>query len=199
MFLPIKIFPSKFFNNNNFSFRGKILLAAGFYLVSIVLSIQTADLLKKTSIDMLYTYDTENVLYISIFKNNDDELKKIVTMVNTKSTIDSLKQNQPSNKFISYILPVDMYISEIPMVKPDKARNHIFNSEYSSTKFKIIFTKAKTGQNNFITSPRQILYNTLSLEPIAEIWVDLPGNKIIKMTRLEKNEVRYKNIPEPVF
>jgi hypothetical protein len=194
MFLPIKISSLKFFNTNNFSFAGKIILTTGFYFVLIIISIQVADLLKKISIDMLYTYNTGDSLYVSIFKKNEDELKKIIAMANFESKIISIKQNQSNNQFINYILPSDMYISEIPMIKPQNPKNHIFNSEYSSEEYKIIFTKAKQETN----SP-QILNNALSLEPVAEIWIDLYKNKIIKEIKLERHLVRYKNIPEPVF
>ncbi|MFO7445717.1 MAG: isoprenylcysteine carboxylmethyltransferase family protein [Ignavibacteriaceae bacterium] len=198
MFLPVKIPYLKIFPNFKPGIKGKTILVSALYLFILFSSIQFADFLKKHSINSLYTIDTGKGLFLSVFKKNPNEIKQVIDLINSNELAGSISGKSRSNKFINYILPTDMYISEIPMVKLENAGNHIVKSEYTSDKIKVILTEAMI-KNKKNVKGADILYNVISLKPEAEIWIDLNTKSIIKSFRLNSSNIRYKNIPEPVF
>lgn len=94
-------------------------------------------------------------------------------------------------------MPADMYMSEIPMIKRADAANHMLRNRYSSEEIKIITTKVKAKEG--FSSNNNILLNALCLGPVYETWVDMRNKKIINSFQLSDKQIRYKNIPEPVF
>ena len=158
----------------------------------------TADLLKKTSIDKLYTYNSGNAIYISVFKADEKKIRQIIELLENDKKISSIKQADKNTYCINYILPTGMYLSEIPMLKPENAPIHVFTKNYPEDKIKVIFNKTVYNSRDKIQKDN-LLFNTLSLDPVAEIWIDIDNNKIIKSIELIGNEVRYKNVPEPLF
>ena len=198
MFLPFKIFPSRLSSSKKLSLPVKIILTALFYFSLTALSVQAADLLKRASIDMLYSYNSGNTLYISIFESNEEKIKRIVEVADNNYKISSIKQAEVNTFYINYILPSDMYLSEVPMLKPGNASIHVFQRNYSPDKIKVIFNKAVYNKGYKIQKDN-VLFNSLSLEPVAEVWMDPVNNRIVKIIELSGKEVRYKNIPEPLF
>jgi len=83
------------------------------------------------------------------------------------------------------------------MTKPDDATNHILNKEYDSNLQAVLFTRAvsNNGDDKYGT---EILANTIAVEPIIEVWVNLKEKNIVKILP-PINVTRYKNIPVPVF
>ena len=198
MFLPFKIFPSKLLSREKLSLPVKIISVAFLYFSLTALSVLTADLLKKTSIDKLYTYNSGNAIYISVFKADEKKIRQIIELLENDKKISSIKQADKNTYCINYILPTGMYLSEIPMLKPENAPIHVFTKNYPEDKIKVIFNKTVYNSRDKIQKDN-LLFNTLSLDPVAEIWIDIDNNKIIKSIELIGNEVRYKNVPEPLF
>jgi hypothetical protein len=91
-----------------------------------------------------------------------------------------------------------MYISEIPMIKPDDENCHVRQSS-SSVNYKIVYTAAGLPEDAELKSEKDILYHATRLKPLIEVWYDLKAGRILKITALPAAVLRYKNIPEPVF
>jgi hypothetical protein len=113
------------------------------------------------------------------------------------------KRLKPDNvetrmSYINYILPSDLYISEIPMKKIDGVDcDHFLQRDYSGSTFKIIFTKAEI-RNNRSVEGKLILLNTLKRAPLLEVRIDIVQNRIIEIAD-PSTEMNYGNIPMPIF
>ena len=111
----------------------------------------------------------------------------------------SVLYNKTVNMLISYILPVEMYISEIPMQTLDEASCHVYSNEYDPLVYKVIYTEAYAKKDFKDNSINEVLGKTLSLKPLLEVWVDIKTKTIVKFTKLTFSHLKYENIPEPIF
>lgn len=193
MFLPVKF-------NLRFSKSKKSILLAGFFILAILGAILAGKYLKHASIASLHSKYEKNSVYISISEITDLQINKIVKSILNDNEIQTIlnKYTDTNVKLINYILPLDMYISEIPMIKPENESCHVFTSSHS-TMYKVVYTKAKFPTDITLKDNTDILYYTTRLEPLIEVWYDMERNKILKKMELPVTASRYKNIPEPIF
>jgi len=197
MFFPVKITFIKYIPAKRWQ---RISMLSGLFIIVIISAVQIADFFKQKSIDALYLkYHDETGIFLSVFEKNDRQFSQIIDLVNPTNIHYSKSANYEQESFINYILPEDMYISEIPMYKPEDAPNHIFSHQYSVQNLKVIVTKAKLKEEIENQDYKSILLNALSLNPIAEIHIDLFKMKISETRPLTQKNIRYKNIPEPIF
>jgi protein-S-isoprenylcysteine O-methyltransferase Ste14 len=198
-FLPIKIpglIQKKASLNSNIR---KVLFTILLYVFTLIGAIYFAKMIKSFSISKLHATESLNAVTISILKNSKHEIQEMYDLVMADSIINKEVNSKLTNeKMINYLLPADMYISEIPMKKPLIETCHVYGASYDNSKYKLIFTRAIFPQTSQITSEINILKRTLRTEPILEVWIDLKSSKIIK-TILLLGTQRYENIPEPVF
>jgi len=174
------------------------------YLASVLVSLGFARILHHLSIDSLDTRFVNNSLFIAITgieQNTFDEIiKTALKDDNVKGVLHNVDKTGNS-QFLSYVLPGDMYISEIPMSMENVIdRDHFLaGTELSSnnTIFKIIFT-IPIPINNSISKDKNILLNTYSIDPAFEVWVDTEKKEVIKVIQLPKDK-RYGHTPVPVY
>jgi protein-S-isoprenylcysteine O-methyltransferase Ste14 len=193
MFLPIK------FNVRFLRFRTPLLIA-GLYLLTVFAALQTSRILKRVSISSLYSNVEKNAVYLSIHEIPALKMSSMIEDLKTSQEIQRFLNNSHNEnaKLINYILPLDMYISEIPMIKPDDENCHVRQSS-SSVNYKIVYTAAGLPEDAELKSEKDILYHATRLKPLIEVWYDLKAGRILKITALPAAVLRYKNIPEPVF
>jgi len=111
-------------------------------------------------------------------------------------SLNGLDSGKP--KLINYVLPTDMYVSEVPMDIPkNKSTTHHYINDKSRTKFKIIFTEAvvPTGE---VPEGIDIIKRATNKNPIVEVWVDLKAQMVEKI--LPPPDIPFYNgMPVPVF
>jgi protein-S-isoprenylcysteine O-methyltransferase Ste14 len=192
MFLPVRIkMPG--FNKTPTKLKPLILLTL--YALTLLISISLANRIKRASVNNLYKLKRANVEYLSIIEKTDEEIVNLINITSKNQAIDSLLLANPNEKIICYLLPAEVYISEIPMQAPDEAYSHVFGHKYNGEKYKFIYTKANL---RYSEPERANLMNTLSVFPLFEVWVNSKTNEILKVVELEGTQ-RYGNISEPVF
>jgi protein-S-isoprenylcysteine O-methyltransferase Ste14 len=198
MFLPVKI-PFHFSDRVSMTVKAFIMLCL--YVVLIFAAIKIGTLLKKSSIDSLYSRIDKKEMYVSIFELTGEQMDRLIETSNSDPLISELLHmiSDKDIKLINYILPVDMYISEIPMIIQDSASCHVYNNKYDISKYKIVYSAAKMKDREDVQDGRDILFHTIALEPLAEVWIDINTKKVIKSVSIPAKTGRYKNIPEPVF
>ncbi len=170
------------------------------YALVTTIAIMAAIGIEMLSIRHLYSYSDSEGTWLSIYKTEEIEFKKLSGLIQSSGTIDSLIMHKAAgkNELINYVLPAEMYISEIPMIKPDGEACHVEAGQYDHSNTKIIITKGIHGKAGRILKNNRLVQHTLTLQPITEVWVDTKSFTISKIIDLPESE-RYSNIPEPVF
>jgi protein-S-isoprenylcysteine O-methyltransferase Ste14 len=198
-----------FFPNRNrkkfslfFNLPGKLRFAAiiVFYLFILISSLFFVSFLKKASVDQLYTWINNDACYVSIMKTEPGSIQHFAMKAEQTGEIFQFINhfNIHNRKIICYLLPSELYISEIPMQKPVSEQCHVIGKHERSDIIKMIYSIAvfRNGANDY--SGKQILIHALQLQPVAEVWMDIRSDRIIKTQKLI-NTNRYKNIAEPIF
>jgi protein-S-isoprenylcysteine O-methyltransferase Ste14 len=172
-----------------------------FYIVLVLGSLQLAKLTKAAAVNSLYTYTDEKATYISVFEKEDEELQQLIAIANSDLAVKQFieSKNNQNTKLISYIMPGDMYISEIPMQQPEIITSHVSNPNYDESVYKIVYTKANLPETTETNTASHLINNTLSLKPFFEVRIDMKNKKITDIIELNISVVNYANMPEPVF
>jgi len=115
------------------------------------------------------------------------------------ATTDRLgKLNSGDRRFINYVLPTDMYVSEIPMHIPAGATTtHHYHNDTSRQKFKIIFTEGVFPAGEKPTGI-DIMRMAVNKTPVAEVWVDLK-NQVVENHLPPTTNQFYNALPVPVY
>ena len=192
MFLPVK-FHMRFLSSTP-------ILIAILYVLTVFAALQAGRILKRVSISSLYSYTGENAVYLSIGEMPALKMNHMIEDLKTNPEIQVFlnNRNYKNAKLINYILPLDMYISEIPMIKPDEETCHVSQSS-NAVNYKIVFTEAGFPEDTELKSEKDILYHATRLKPLMEVRYDGGAGRILKIEALPEAALRYKNIPEPVF
>jgi protein-S-isoprenylcysteine O-methyltransferase Ste14 len=170
------------------------------YLFSLSSSLLFASILKKASVDQLYSLITNDTCYVSVMEIKPGSIQHLAGKAEQIGEMNQFRQlyKDRNRKLICYILPSDLYISEIPMQKPVSDQCHVFGKHEKSDIIKMIFTNVVFSDRENDYYGKQILIHALQLRPIAEVWIDIRSDSIIKIQKLI-NTARYKNIAEPIF
>lgn len=172
-----------------------------FYVVTSAAAIGWATGLESWSLNSLYGLYFKDAAYISVIKVEENTLKQIVNIASANAEVQmrlATDSIEPGAKFINYVLPVELYVSEIPMKKDEGVEGHHFlPKNYSGSLFKIIFTKAETRTKQKVEG-KAILLNTLKQVPVLEVRIDLIQNRIMEILN-PSTEMNYENIPMPVY
>lgn len=168
------------------------------YILSLVVAFAISMLIKQYSISNLYAYNDKTGHWISIYETEKSTLADLSCLINEDKTVDSLifaKTN--GSEIVNYVVPAEMFISEIPMIEPENEVCHVYGNRYETSKVKVIVTQCLHKQNEILTGEK-LIRKALTLKPIAEVLIDVNQSKILKVIDLP-DKLRYNNIPEPIF
>ena len=191
MFFPFKLNLPIFKKLQHKPVSHRFVLRSLMIVLFLMVGVQIAHQLKTYSINSLSSKEVDNTLYVSIFKGI--EIDEVIHVLQLNDTISKRKVE---GKHIVYILPADMYISELPMQEPDKQYNHMRYHDYDFTKLKVVYTKPM-GEK--LLKGDHVLFNTKQLIPLREIRLDIDRHVILSIQHLNMEQINYKNIPQPVF
>jgi protein-S-isoprenylcysteine O-methyltransferase Ste14 len=170
------------------------------YVLVSAAAIGVASGLRSWSLNSLYAQYSRDAAYISVAKIEEDTLQQIVEIALADPTVQvrlASGQDGVSGKFINYVLPVEWYVSEIPMNAVEGARGgHHYPTEYDRNLYKIVFTRAELRTERDAEG-KEILVNARIREPVIEVWVDLLGNEVTEVKGI--SGVKYENVPVPLF
>lgn len=198
MFFPVRFTLLERINNNRWITTYKRLFTFGLYVSTILFVLLIAGVIKNFSVRELYTLEELNGITLSVYEITHDEIMRIKDLAENNSDVrKSLNKIGTSDNVIKYIYPAGMYVSEIPMTKPDDAGSHILSKEYDTNSQAILFTRAIFDDGDD-KNGTEILASAISVEPVIEVWINLKEKKVTKILPPIK-VTRYKNIPVPVF
>ncbi|MDZ7693853.1 MAG: hypothetical protein U5K69_22485 [Balneolaceae bacterium] len=99
-------------------------------------------------VNNLYTYTTENDVYLSLGQIDSLEIAEMVrTVKSDSSAVQYLDKYQDSNqRYINYVMPASLFVSEVPMYIPEgQVPTHEWPSNKDQSRYKIIFSLAHFG------------------------------------------------------
>lgn len=107
-------------------------------------------------------------------------------------------ENSAEIRHIWYVMPADLYISEVPMYLPyGQFPSHESPRLKDQSRFKIIITRAEFG-NSGPAEGLEILRNALNKTPLIEIWINRNTHTIEKVIEAPAEDL-YFGMPVPVF
>ncbi len=201
MFLPIKVPGLNKLPGLPKSGLKRYLAVVVLYLLTAAVSVGVANGLRDYSLKRLYVLYTNEALYISTSKVEQDILKKIVATVladeKVMTKLDGAKGKQ-TVKFLNYVMPTEWYVSEIPMKRVSDAKGgHYHPANYDKNLYKIIFTTVVLRTDKEVEE-KELILNVVKRTQITEVKVDLARNKVSEIADPAKT-INYENIPVALY
>ena len=148
------------------------------------------------AIDSLYTLDVQEGIYLSVVSISDQDLTAIAQIASSAPEVERVTSGR--NHLVNYVLPTQMYISEIPMeLPPGKTFGHAVPPNRNPDLYKVIFTQAVfDGEGH---PPRvDLLWSAVNKVPLAEVHLDLSTRKVVA-TFPPPAKPFYGNVQVPIF
>lgn len=174
----------------------KPVLFIGLCLLAFAFAIK----IRQVSVAQLYSYTTSDGAWMSIYQADTAMMHELSTTLRANEQIGELIDKKADNRaqLIYYVMPEEMYISEIPMLKPDSATCHVRSADYEQGNYKVVITEGVHSSEGCSLSGQNLILSTRFLKPIAELSIGADRKSIENIIDLPQSD-RYKNVPEPVF
>jgi len=174
---------------------------AGLLVASMCFNYVIALAVQNYSIGQLYTVQDERSVTLSVGALTPTEIENIRGIAIEDAEIAFALSNSMKNsetRFINYVLPSEVFISEIPMHLPAGTRTgHMFPAEFDRNRYKIIFTQAVMRPGH-VHNGLDILSDAINKTPIIEAWVSLE-EKTVEARFPPPQKAFYDGLPVPVF
>jgi protein-S-isoprenylcysteine O-methyltransferase Ste14 len=178
----------------------RVALGLGAYVVALALSFQAASWLHDRSVASLYKFETENAVYLSLGRLERSEIARLAEVALADPAVRG-RINEASGadvRFLNYVMPVDIFVSEIPMYLPEgRTFGHQHPSTQDQRRYKMIFTIADFGASD-VPDGAEIIHRAINKEPVIEVWIDREASSVIALHQPPKIQI-YGGIPVPVF
>jgi protein-S-isoprenylcysteine O-methyltransferase Ste14 len=172
-----------------------------YFLITSSVTILAANSLKNWSLNSLYAIYNYNSAFISLTEMENNTINQLINTVKEDPKIKNIlgnKVNEKNSRFISYILPADLFMLEIPMnpVENESGLHFIYKNQNKNI-YRIVITKADLGSDRN-SSGESILLNVKKRIPLLEVVIDIRKNKVTDI-EYPTNKIIFENIPMPVF
>ena len=166
------------------------------YAIALGLALSAALGLRVLSMNALHTYQADEGVYLSVVEIADEDLAAVAAIARSAPEVQAALSGK--EHLLNYVVPTQMYISEIPMyLPPGKTFGHSVPSDRNPALYKVIFTEAVFGGEG-LPAGGDILWNAVNKIPLVEAHVDL-NSKAVTTLLLPPTEPFYGNRQVPLF
>ena len=166
------------------------------YAIVLGLVLLAALGLRVLSMNALYTYQGDEGVYLSVVEIADEDLAAVAAIARSAPEVQAVLSNK--EYLLNYVVPTQMYISEIPMyLPPSETFGHSVPADRNPALYKVIFTEAVFGGEE-LPAGGDILWNAVNKIPLVEAHVDL-NSKAVTALLLPPTEPFYGNRQVPLF
>ena len=166
------------------------------YAIVLGLALLAAFGLRVLSMNALHTYQGDEGVYLSVVEIADEDLAAVAAIARSAPEVQAALSGK--EHLLNYVVPTQMYISEIPMyLPPGEMFGHSVPSDRNPALYKIIFTEAVFGGEG-LPAGGDILWNAVNKIPLVEVHVDL-STKVVTAALLPPPEPFYGNRQVPLF
>lgn len=144
------------------------------FLGLLVIATAGAFALRSFAIGSLYSFRTADGVYVSVARISEASLADAARIARAAPAAqDALAAVVGSGRMIAYVLPAEMYVSEIPMhLPPGETFGHSLPLNADPDLWKVIFTEAQFGAAG-LPPGADPLAHAVNKRPLAEVHVDL--------------------------
>ena len=132
---------------------------------------------------------------------SQDEIAELTAIALTDPIVTAAireAKERENARFLNYVLPTEMFVSEIPMHLPPGARTgHTFPDDHDHSRYKIVFTLVQPRPDTVPTGP-SIVADALNKTPVIEAWIDRAARQVVE-TYPPPEKAFYGGMPVPVF
>ncbi len=178
----------------------RILSVASVFVLAAAVAIGLASWIRGWAVDSLYTLFTADSAYISLGEIDGSKFRAIVETAGRAKEVRSRLDRSTTDEaryFINYVLPVEWYVSEIPMNPVKGAKGHHSPASADENRYKIVYTLARPIAGH-AANGRDLLLNTVARTPVMEVSLDLMGREDLRIDE-PPDTARYAGIPVPIF
>ncbi|WP_310681352.1 hypothetical protein [Aliifodinibius sp. S!AR15-10] len=147
----------------------------------------------------MYAYANKTEVYLSLGELEQDTIAELADIARSHPQIAKrLTSFEDSTRFINYVMPTELFVSEVPMYIPEgKAPTHEAPGSKDQSRYKIIFTEARFGPDGLANGP-DIIRRAINKKPIVEVWIDRETQKVENILSTTSDKF-YEGMPVPVF
>lgn len=147
------------------------------FIFGVGLSLLAAFGIRSAAMASLYTVDTEAGVFLSVAEIGEDDLKALTEIVLADDeAIAAIAQANAQGRVLAYVLPTQMYVSEIPMVLPDgETFGHSVPRSADPFLWKVVLTRAEFGAGS---DGGNIIAEAVNKTPLIEVHIDLSSHEI---------------------
>jgi protein-S-isoprenylcysteine O-methyltransferase Ste14 len=202
---PFRSFP----RTNHRLLRVAIWLLA--YVAVLAAAVALAVAINGHAVRSLYGLFEKDSAIISVGVIPEAKLRAIVGLAMQDTEVkqwlaEAAQSTGGPQKIMGYVLPTDVYVSEIPMVLPPNASfGHLRTTKAPTNHYKIILTHAIFA-NGMDANGRDIVSTAINKRAVAEVHIDLASDQLEGQTkgrivqRLKPPELAfYRGMPVPLY
>jgi protein-S-isoprenylcysteine O-methyltransferase Ste14 len=170
MFLP-RLVASKTRSGHAFQMPGGLVGWVLSFVAALTLAFGLAMGLRAHAIASLVHLERPEGVYLSAVNIDDADLDEIVKIATSDPKVQNALANV-SGPILGYVLPQEVYVSEIPMFLPQGQQfGHSVPSDYDASAFKVILTQAVLSPG---AAPKglDIVREAFNKSPMLEVHVD---------------------------
>ena len=177
----------------------RVAVWAGVYAVALAGAAAVGLAVQGHAVSSLYTHYTADAAYVSVGAMPEEQIAEVVSVATEDARVaDALAEGGEKARFIGYVLPTEVYVSEIPMHLPEDAKTgHTFPEDSDPNRYKVVFTRAEFGPGPLPTSDA-IVREALNKQPVVEAWIDRASGRVVQVFP-PPEDAFYDGMPVPLF
>ena len=149
-------------------------------LIAVVLGLTAGALLVRSyAIASLYTLATDRGVYLSVVEISNDDLELLARVAGRSEAVQiQLDSLGTDDRFLAYVLPTEMYVSEIPMHLPEgESFGHRVPSDRDPTRYKVIYSRAVFPAGE-LPDRSNVIAHATNKYPLVEVYIDTSLERI---------------------
>ncbi len=148
---------------------------------------------QEYSIRHLFTYPTDDAVYVALTEVLGDELQRVADAAGADPrVIERVRGTGKGSRFVNYVMPWEWAVPEIPMNDVD---GHHAPRAFDPRRSKIVYARAVLPPGG--ARSLDIVRRAVRVEPVAEAWIDESGAVVRVLGPPRKTS--YGAVPVPVF
>ena len=171
--------------------------AAAFVLVAS-LATAAAFGVRQLTVSSLHTLRTEEATYLSVAEIGGGDLARVAGVAEGSPAVRAVLDVLPGDAaVIAYVLPTEMYVSEVPMHLPPGERfGHAVPRDRDPARWKVVFARAEFAEAG--RPAGAVLARAVNKHPLVEAHVDLAAGAV-EATHPPPDTAYYSGRQVPVF
>lgn len=190
------MFWPRIFKSRNTEPTSTLKLLTGF-VAAVTLVTICAFGLRAAVLGSLYTVETDAGVFLSVAHIDDTDLASIAQIALADAQVQgAIVAADADGVVLAYVLPTQMYVSEIPMHLPaGESFGHSVPRDADPVQWKVILTRAKFGAGH---DGSNILAEAVNKSPLVEVHIDL-SDQLITNRYAPPQDAFYNGRQVPIF